>query len=280
MPPPTITLATLAHVGAQPLAAYLYLSQIPYTGLELSIGGTILYWIILVGCALVLAYLTLFDAIPLAIHSINGFGSRVSTALNAPGAASAPASVAPAAKMSAPAPAPAAPRGYSAYEGFKSFGRDGAISIDDIVKGLSRHHPSSARQIEPPTPNVEPIYENVEPIEPAPAPSLDASARELIFALLAGDRGAVFEGLRRHVQSGASAESLLSEAACLLDDAFRARVDGTSSDDGVARRAAHVATPSLEKLVAALATAIDTSYAMGITGAKLALIRALAILGA
>jgi len=41
-----------------------------------------------------------------------------------------------------------------------------------------------------------------------------------------------------------------------------------------------IATPVLEKLVTALSTAVDSSYSVGITGAKLALTRALATLGA
>jgi len=36
----------------------------------------------------------------------------------------------------------------------------------------------------------------------------------------------------------------------------------------------------LEKLIASLTTAIDSSYSTGVTGAKLALTRALSILGA
>ena len=47
-----------------------------------------------------------------------------------------------------------------------------------------------------------------------------------------------------------------------------------------AATSAAVATPVLERLVTALASAVDSSYSVGITGAKLAITRALAILGA
>jgi hypothetical protein len=48
----------------------------------------------------------------------------------------------------------------------------------------------------------------------------------------------------------------------------------------VARLTAKIPTPTLEKLVASLATAVDSSYSEGVIGAKLALTRALLVLGA
>mgnify|MGYP001569745994 FL=1 len=104
--------------------------------------------------------------------------------------------------------------------------------------------------------------------------------RGFTVALLEGDRMAVFAGLREQVRSGRSAEQLLSATVCLLDDAYRARIDGTAGDPDIARLTARLSTATLEKLIAALATAIDSSYSTGVTGAKLALTRALAILGA
>ena len=71
----------LPHVGVQPLV-FLYLSQIPYTGLDLGPVGTALYWLALIGFALALAYLILFGAVPLASRSLRSLGSRVRGALN------------------------------------------------------------------------------------------------------------------------------------------------------------------------------------------------------
>lgn len=164
-----------------------------------------------------------------------------------------------------------APRGYSSYEGFKSFAHNGALSIEDIVKGLAR--------------NVEPIYENVEPIvndtaaNTAPAP-VRISTRDFISALMRGDRAAVFAGLRQRAEGIESPEQLISTAVCLLDDAYRARIDGTDNDTDIARLIARLDTQTLEKLISALTTAIDSRYSVGMTGAKLALTRALAVLGA
>ncbi len=51
-------------------------------------------------------------------------------------------------------------------------------------------------------------------------------------------------------------------------------------DENVARLTARLDTPTLEKLVVALTTAIDTGYTDATTAAKLALTRALSTLGA
>ena len=69
----------------------------------------------------------------------------------------------------------------------------------------------------------------------------------------------------------AHSEQLLSKVACLIDDVYRSRIDGTACDPELARLTARLDTPTSEKLVASLATAIDSSYSTGVTGAKLAL---------
>jgi hypothetical protein len=291
---PVITLAALPHVGAQPLA-YLYLSQIPQTGLDLGPVGTMIYWLVLIGIAFAFAYFVLFGAAPLANRSLRNFGSRVSLALNAQ-------ELAPVRETYAipPAPvqhetsqtfaeAPEAVRGYSSYDGFKSFAQNGALSIEDLVKGLSREHSIRAAvgTIAPatlaPAPRVEPIYEHVEPIMNESVfekTVIPADVRGFTAALLEGDRVAVFAGLRQHVRGSGASEQLISSVACLLDDAYRARIDGSACDPDIARMTARLNTPMLEKLIASLTTAIDSSYSTGATGAKLALTRALSILGA
>jgi len=257
-----------------------------------------LYWLALIGWALAFAYLVLFGAAPLANRSLRNFGARVSTALNA-------REMHPVFAMHSAPPAPAvehqtfqnntpvypyghnetlpeAPRGHSSYDGFKSFAHNGALSIDDIVKSLSRQQARPVAQAEP-TQNTEPIYENIETIAPtaiAETSTAPASTRGFIAALVEGDRAAVFAGLRQHVRGGGASEQLLSEMVCLLDDAYRSRIDGTSCDADIARLTARLSTPNLEKLIASLTTAIDSSYSTGVTGAKLALTRALTILGA
>jgi len=309
---PSITLAMLPHIGAQPLA-YLYLSQIPYTGLDLGLVGTAFYWIALLAWSVVLAYFVLFSGVPFVRRSVRSFGAHVSEILNAQKLAEAAAAQGALAQeehkaikmphLHAEEILAETPSTYSSYEGFKSFAREGALSIEDIVKSLSRERAAHAAhhvtEQAAHTKNVEPIYEHVEPIvgdifdaEKVSAPSVsinrlaDASAaatadiRGLASALLEGDRMAVFAGLRQYVRGGGAPEKLVSSLVFLFDDAYRARIDGPRCDPVIARVAARIDTPTLEKFIAALATAIDSSYTDGVTGAKLALTRALAILGA
>ena len=301
-PQPTITLAALPHIGSQPLA-YLYLSQIPYTGLDLGPVGTVVYWLTLILSSLALAYLVLFIAAPYVTRSAQSFGARVVEVLNSETFASVPAmaqsyasaapeeAFAPAIPIFAPQTILEAPRGYSNYDGFKSFAHKGALSIEDIVKGLTREHSTSVAPVAAPTANIEPIYENVEPVyeqvesineTPVAAPSVAVATdvRGFTSALIEGDRAAVFAGLRQHLRGGGQAEKLISATACLLDDVYRARIDGTPCDADIARLSARFGTPVLEKLVTSLTTAIDSSYTADVTGAKLALTRALAVLGA
>jgi hypothetical protein len=312
---PTITLASLPHVNSQPLT-YLYLSQIPYTGLDLGPVGTLVYWLVLVAAALMLAYFVLFGAVPFVNSSIQDFGTRVAELLNAERLAPAPAIMAPVPTRVAPVRAPSprvqmaeAPRGYSTYDGFKSFANRGPLSIEDIVKGLTREHsvvastlPSAHADEEEAHAYTEPIYENVEPIAPAPvrlnesipsplqiapepveapaAVAVSADVKGFAVALLEGDRAGVFSGLRQHMRGGGRAEQFLSNVTCLIDDVYRARVDGSPCDADLARISARLSTPTLEKLVTSLTTAIDSSYSVDVTGAKLALTRALTTLGA
>ncbi|MFZ3043985.1 MAG: hypothetical protein WA058_02675 [Minisyncoccia bacterium] len=297
---PTVTLAVLPHVSAQPLA-YLYLSQIPYTGLDLGPVGTVLYWLALIGIVLGLTYFILFSFAPAINRRLRDFGLRVKAALNARELAPAAASI-PAAVPEVPYEAPELPRTYSSYDGFKSYARNGALSIEDIVRGLSRvstvtptkaGHPHGAvvqPQVQP-TPNVEPVYEHIEPVydhveaimsdavietTEVPAPT---HIRGFAVALVEGDRDAVFAGLRQHIRGGGAPEHLLSKTVCIIDDVYRSRIDGTACDPDLARMTARLDTPTLEKLITSLTTAIDSSYSTSVTGAKLALTRALAVLG-
>ncbi|HUX81108.1 MAG TPA: hypothetical protein VMV38_02190, partial [Candidatus Paceibacterota bacterium] len=291
-PPPTITLAALPHMGTQPLT-YLYLSQIPYTGLDLGPVGTFVYWAVLILGALIVTYVALFGVVPFANRSLRDFAARVSLLLNAQELVPAPVAVQESPRApevsevlnQSTDPIPEAPRAYSSYDGFKSFAQNGALSIEDLVKGLSRttSSPPVSRTVSPAV-KTEPLYDRVEPpvenVEPSiPPVSVPADVRGLTSALAHGDRGAVFAGLRQHVRGGGSPERLVSAVACILDDTYRARIDGSPCDTSIARLTARLDTPSLEKLVSALTTAIDSSYTDGLTGAKIAFTRALSVLG-
>jgi len=294
-PTPSVVLSSTPHSG-QVEGAYIYLSQIPYTGLDLGPLGTTLYWIALIGWSLALAYVVLFNAVPFAGRTARTFGERVSLVLNThtpvPAVTQPAPTQEPHIRVEAPREQESAesPRGYSSYEGFKSFAQNEVLSIEDIVKGLARAHQAPA------APMTEPVYDNVESIQSAPAAyeapemmvtehapqagEVPTDVRGFASALVQGDREAVFAGLRQHVRGGGKAEHLVSSVVCVLDDVYRTRVDGTECDPEIARLTARLSTPHLEKLIASLTTAIDSSYSTGVTGAKLALTRALTILGA
>jgi hypothetical protein len=291
-------------VGSQPLV-YLYLSQVPYTGLDLGPVGTALYWLALIAWSVAAAYLVLFLGVPYANRSVRLLGVRVSDALNASRSIRdnmiSSVSVPPMPELPArhtehqSVPTPEKKEvlseithSYSPYEGFKSFAHNGALSIEDIVKGLSRHGEQSSVPMAVPEPVVAAAVQVPEPedskhYEPVVHTAVSEALSDMhgfTSALVAGDRATVFSVLREHVRCGGAPESLISSAVCLLDDTYRARVEGSQCDAHIERVAARLDTPTLEKLVAALATAIDSSYSDSVTGAKLAFTRALAVLGA
>ena len=309
--------------SSQPLAS-VYLSQIPYTGLDLGPVGTIIYWLTLIVWSLAAAYLVLFTGVPFMLRRAKSFGSNVKETLNAqPEAAPVPmpayvapapvpAYVAPAAPAAHIAPVPmfsAAPAGPSqsqlSREGFKSFATGDVLTIDDIVKGLSREsgmvfsqhdeEPAIAAHMDTHAANVEAIaaaeepkaevvtttYAPSAPITPAAPVAAPITYSDdiagFLSVLLSGDREAVFGTLRTVNRAGGDTQDFLAHAVCALDDAYRARIDGTSVHPEIARITSDCATNFLERLVSSLATAIDSSYSAGITGAKLAATRALAI---
>ena len=294
---PRVILDSLKVPGEEPLA-FVYLSQTPYTGLDLGTWGTALYWLVLIAWSAAMGYLVLFNAVPFALARAKRFGGNVKDALNA-APAHAPSHAAPAhAVMShapvahAPAPraahapaAPARPSAYSANEGFKSFATSEALSIDDIVKGLAR------------MPEDMPVFQkseaplNVEPIHPspvqyaAPAPEkakaammpISDNVQEFIKALLDGDRDTVFGTVRKISREGGDTEAFLTHTVCALDEAYRACIDGTTCHPDIAELTKGCHPSFLERLVSALTTAVDGSYSAGITGVKLGLTRALGV---
>ncbi len=264
----------------------------------------------LIGWSVALAYLLRFSATPFFKRSVRDFGARVAALLNThpkveirsevilpkPAFAEVPVPE----PVYIPAPQPALshdeidqmiPRSYSSFDGFKSFAHGDVLSIDDIVKGLSREQAVSAAATAPVVPQEQgvepaarPLLATVEEATTAPATAENESApmntHDLTAALIAGDRLAVFAGLRDHVKNGGKPEHLVSSVACLLDDTYRSRIEGSMCDEKLSRLSARFDTPTLEKLVTSLATAIDASYTDTLTGAKLALTRALGVIGA
>ncbi len=326
---------------APPLSS-VYLSQIPYTGLDLGPVGTIVYWLMLVIWSLAAAYLVLFGGLPVMRRKLGTFGSAVRQTLHSDNSSAAPtyaahsdtvyaatssheaiheAAVAHAMPVvSKSAVSHAAPEHGVQYashatvapsraemtgQGFKAFAQGSALTIDDIVKGLSRESgmqfsteasaPAHAEEAhhevvaEAPAPAAVPEIVYAAPIIP-PAPRAQASAPAapaaapvhvevpgFISAILNGERDTVFGIIRGMNQAGHDVEDFMAQAICALDDAYRARIDGTPVHSDVKLVTDPLATPFLERLVTSLTTAVDGSYSMGVTGIKLALTRALAV---
>ncbi len=295
---PDVTL--LKEAPEEPLS-YVYLSQIPYTGLDLGPVGTVIYWLALVIWSLALAYLFMFKMLPYLRNRSRQFGMNVHYAMNNEGhghndgmhAAMAHNTHAPSRTVTAHysqnvepvqfAHTEAivdAPRGFSTYDGFRSFGSDSALTIDDIVKGLTRQPVQVAPAPEVRHEEVVAPVAHVAEARHQVYKDVPTDVRGFIAGLIQGDRDGVFAILRNVVRGGGDVQAFVTSVVCGLDDAYRARLDGSVVDPEVARAVANVATPTLERVIASLTTAIDSSYSLDVTGAKLAVTRALAVLGA
>ena len=271
-------------VQPEPPLSFVYLSEMPYTGLDLGPIGTAVYWLMLIGWSAAAAYLFIFNLMPFALRRVNAFGSDVHGVLNSDHGHE-PAHDAHVAESSThhaahEAPAPSF-RGYTSNEGFRSFAQAESLTIDDIVKGLSREtqHAAAPAYEAPVEPVIVPGTERIQEEAPAAAPMMEVhhDVPAFIEALLSGDRDQVFGMLRQVNRTGGDSETFVTHAVCALDDAYRSRLDGTPCHPEVLRATEGCATPFLERVIASLATAVDSSYSTGVTGAKLALTRALAV---
>ncbi len=291
---PRVVLDSFTQPLEEPLS-FVYLSEVPYTGLELGPAGTAIYWIMLVGWSAALAYLVLFNAVPFAFGRAKRFGGNVKQALNSEPPAptghghSEPVAHAAAHSAHAAPAAPAKPTGYSAHDGFRSFAAGEGLTIDDIVKGLSREiEQKHVPEAPAPAPIREEVMQSVREEAPAAparyvpaaapvAAPMNADVRDFIAALLNGDRDTVFGMIRSMARQGEDTEAFVSNAACALDDAYRACIDGTTCHPDIAELTNGCHPSYLERLVTSLTTAVDGSYSAGMTGVKMALTRALGV---
>ena len=247
--------------------ASVYLSQIPYTGLSLGPIGLVLYWLGLIGVVGVIAYALLFMILPRIKKGMQSFVAGVQEILSGGAAPTA-------APEQKPAPVvvkeEAAPKNveypFSPLVGFRSFGSPEKITVDDIVKGLSRM---------PVAEFVETVTEPIRATAVAAAQTVTDGYRALIKALAHGNREEAFTILRESVRAGEAPHQLMTKAVCALDDVYRSRIDGVACDPEVQELCAACDTPALERMVSSLTTAVDASYSTDVTAAKLALVRAL-----
>src|SRR5690606_32194001 len=78
---PRVILDSFIPEFEEPLA-FVYLSEVPHTGLDLGPIGTVVYWLMLIGWSVALAYLVLFNAVPFALARVRRFGSQVQDTMN------------------------------------------------------------------------------------------------------------------------------------------------------------------------------------------------------
>jgi len=272
---PNVTIDFLKGPNEQPLA-FVTLSQIPYTGIELGKFGTIIYWIFLMVWSGAVAYLLLFKILPFTGRNLVAIGNGVSEAVNATEEGTIDVTM------------------HEEMEdiqmdGFSPKSGDEVLSVEDIVRGLSRMH-QEPRPVVPTMPVVEveeaeevldaDIAQEMEmpPVTNFTAPAVEGEELRLLNALMSGDRDTSFSILRRSTRNGVSSESLIEKVLVSLDSAYRERVEGSAVSNDIRRMCAGVDTAVLEEIISALASAIDTTYSQSQTGAKLALARAHAII--
>jgi hypothetical protein len=279
-PQQNIVLDQLPLVGEQPLS-YVYLSNLPYTGLDLGPVGTAIYWLMLILWSLAVAYLVLWGMVPAGLRRFGLAGAAMTQAPAHVPPAQTPVAVnhtpsVPVMHSASPAPAPA-PRTYSSYEGFKTLAAEGALTIDDIVKGLAReaddsHLLPSASHAAPAT--VPPAH-TVREVITAPTAEVHQDVPTFLAALVAGEKDTVFGIIRDITKAGGDAQAFITHVVMALDDAYRAKTEGGVVHPDIARIVADSAPSFLEKLITSLSTAVDSTYSAGVTGVKLAVTRAL-----
>ncbi|MEK7079886.1 MAG: hypothetical protein AAB901_01225, partial [Patescibacteria group bacterium] len=91
------------------------------------------------------------------------------------------------------------------------------------------------------------------------------------------NKEAAFESIRQVTRAGEASEEFLTHAIVALDDAYRAKIDGSAVHPAIAALTNNCAPAFLEKVIGALTTAVDGTYSTGVTGVKLAVTRALSV---
>lgn len=269
---PRVSLDDLPRPDELPFS-FVYLDQIPYTGIELGPMGMVLYWFTLIGASAGLAYFVVYQGVPFAVARLRGEEVVHEVAHHA-----APTHAA----MTLSTGPQEVAKAYSAYEGFKSFAQGGALSIDDIVMGLTRenHAPVEVATVAPSVAlpsHAEAMETKRETAPPAASFETAYDIPGFVAALLSGNRDATFDIIRQVTRAGDSAEEFLTHAVVALDDAYRAKLEGTPVHPAVAALTNDAAPAFLEKVIGALTAAVDGTYSSGVTGVKLAVTRALSV---
>lgn len=284
---PNVSLTQLPTPPEQPLTS-LYLSDLPYTGLDLGPVGTMLYWLALIIWSIALAYLIFWSLAPLAYKKVaggkgTGHGTGYTYPVSSPMAQIMETTRVVETPVSADMYTAPKPSESSSFEGFKATASGDSLSIEDIVKGLARHSAPEYDVVAPvaevkmtettvaPTPVIAPVAQT----QRAVTTEVDHNVPAFITALLAAEKDQVFGMIRELNRAGQDVEQFLTHVVVALDDAYRAKIDGTPVHPEVARVCVDCAPSFLERVISSLTTVVDGSYVTGVTGVKLAVTRAL-----
>lgn len=152
-------------------------------------------------------------------------------------------------------------RGFSPYEGFRSYAQGETVTVEDIVKGLARESGAAAIH------NAHAMHNDVQPAAKPTASSAQVNA--FLDLMVQGERDGAFEMLRDIEDHGEGAEPFLRRVLTAVESALEARIGGGTCDLRVMEILGNCETPALEKLVHALSTS-----GSGKQAGKLALTRA------
>lgn len=224
-------------------------------GLALGPAGIALYFVVITLWSAIVAYVVIFG-------SDSGDGHAGHAVASAETSSHGPSHHAPV------EPTRAKPfRGFSPYEGFKSYAQGETVTVEDIVKGIARESGAYAVHEVKEMHDVKPMSH-----DPTKAASV-AQVNAFLDLLVQGERDAVFDMVRDIEEHGEGAESFLTRVLTATESALQARMNGGTCDIRIMEILGNCETPALEKLVAALATGDKGSQ-----GGKLALTRALGAL--
>jgi len=235
------------------MGARCYYGVMIADGLALSGLGLIGYFALVTLWSAIVAYVVTF-----ANEPVSGHGSVVPVSVAAHG---------PVTSAHGPAPVEATRakpyRGFSPYEGFKSYATGETVTVEDIVKGLARESGALALH------NAQTMHE-VPKVQEPHRPASSAQANAFLDMLVQGERDATFDMLRDIEEHGEGAEPFLRRVLGAIESALEARIGGATCDLRVMEILGNCETPALEKLVHALSTVETGKKQSG----KLALTRA------
>ncbi len=266
----------LSRPVSQPLA-FLYLSQIPYTGFGSGPVAEVVFFTLILGWSALASYFL----------TIKGWGARMLAIMGGTAAMSmpsfAPMHPVPAVPASRPveakperAPAPAVPAPVIEEASTESKDVRGVL-VFEHVPGSSMPR---LRLVEKPQAQVKMFNPVISPIQPeipaysasspTVAPALSTlSSTELLKAVAGGNDEGVYAAIR-----GADAQKMICDAAVKLDVLYRARVERRPLSGELASAFGSWSAKALEELISFFTCAADYTYSNRETPVKLSLMKA------